>query len=362
MRIIYTWDSSRNKEECDVLKIGLDVGNGSIVSALKDQMAEAIRVNTLASTYGVVDQSITSVVGTQNSHPTYKINGVDYALGYDAVSAYHATPMDSYSRDGRYENEAFRLMNYLSLVAAATDRRAGGVVEVSLELGVPAEHFRKDTVAMLKSWFRAPIVAEKNGVPVVIVVKKVEVVSQPIAVFLDAYHSDDGRVNDAKLAAENVLIVDGGSGTLDLAHLKSGGVVRQVSEAVGMNDVYTRLLVEIRKTDPSMRISPVELEAQLRAQAGTTLKNVRYGRFTVDVTKTLHAVSGEVWDGMKNAMTRNFPAMDEFERVLLAGGVAAAFETQFKAWNGYVTIVPEPQQAIARGLCKHLIAAEVSGR
>lgn len=345
-----------------MLKIGLDVGNGSIVSATKDTPGEKLQTRTLASTYGVVDSSITSVVGAQNSHPAYTLNGTSYALGYDAVTAYHATPLDSYSRDGRYENEAFRLMNYLALVAATTDRRVGGVVEVALELGVPAEHFRKDTVGVLKSWFRAPIVAEKNGVPVVIVVKKVEVVSQPIAVFLDAYHDENGRVKDAKLASENVLVVDGGSGTLDLAHLKAGGVVKQVSEAVGMNDLYTRVIAEIRKTEPSLRISPVELESQLRAQADATVKNIKYGRFTVDVTKTLHEVTGEVWDGMKNAMTRNFPAMNEFERVLLAGGVAAAFESHFRVWNDYVTIVPEPQEAIARGLCKHLVAAEVSGR
>ncbi len=343
-----------------MLKIGLDVGNGSIVMATHNGFG--MKTRNLASTYGEVDTSMISVIDSNNPYPTYTLNGAAYALGYDSVQSHHTDFLDSYSRDDRYQSDVFKLMNHLALLEAATTAQRGGVIEVELELGVPGEYFRKDTVATLKSWFSSPVSGERDGVSVVVLVRKVAVVSQPIAVFLDAYYSESGRVQDGTLVDQNVLVIDGGSGTMDLAHLRGGAVVRQGSEAVGINDVYSLVIEEIRKSQPTFRISPVELEHQLRAQDALTQKNVKYGKFTVDVTKTLQEATQEVWTRMKNAITRQFPAVDQFERILLAGGSAGgAFVTHFRAWNPFVTVVDHPQEAIARGLCKHLMAAQVAG-
>ncbi len=176
-------------------------------------------------------------------------------------------------------------------------------------------------------------------------IRKKEVISQPIAVFLDAYYDDHGGVRNEKLIDQDVLIIDGGSGTLDLAHLRGGAVVKQSSEAVGINDVYARIVDEIRKSQPTFRISPVELEAQLRSQDAQATKIVQYGRYTVDVTKMLQLATEEVWTRTKNAIQRQFPAVDQFERIFLAGGSAGgAFVNQFRAWNSFVTVVDHPQE------------------
>ena len=343
-----------------MLKIGLDVGNGSIVMAVND--GNAMKTRVLASTFGVADREVISVVGGNNPYQAYKLsNGTTYALGYEAVKSYHADFLDSYSRDNRYESESFKLMNHLALLEATTMMTKSKVIEVELELGVPAEYFRKDTVNTLRSWFASPLAAEVNGETVVLMVRKTEVISQPIAVFLDAYYADDGLVRDEKLISQDVLIIDGGSGTLDLAHLRGGAVVKQSSEAVGINDVYAKVISEIRKLHPTFRIDPIRLEAQLRAQDAQATKIVAGGHFSVDVTKMLQTATEEVWTRTKNAIQRQFPAVDQFERILLAGGSAGgAFENHFRSWNPFVTVVDRPQESIARGLCKHLMAAEVA--
>ena len=38
----------------------------------------------------------------------------------------------------------------------------------------------------------------------------------------------------------------------------------------------------------------------------------------------------------------------EFERVLVAGGVAAAFADEFRDWGAGFAVVDQPQQAIAQ--------------
>ncbi len=140
-----------------MLKIGMDVGNGSVELAVN--IGEEVKTRVLASTFGTVDPSVVSVASGNNPHPAYKLDGTTYALGYDAVKSYHADFLDSYSRDNRYESESYKLMNHLALVESASMAQKNKVTEVELELGVPADYFRKDTVNTLKSWFASPIAA-----------------------------------------------------------------------------------------------------------------------------------------------------------------------------------------------------------
>ncbi len=68
------------------IKVGLAIGNGSIVSAVKGN--GATRVTMWTSTYGVIDRGVVNVTGLKNSHPAYRISSNEYAFGFDAVMAY----------------------------------------------------------------------------------------------------------------------------------------------------------------------------------------------------------------------------------------------------------------------------------
>lgn len=341
--------------------VGLDVGNGSTCIVVRG--TEGVRQTYFASTFGLYSKdkqrvAIDTANENKESRPVrvYTLNGRDYVLGYEDVKRVGSSPISTYGREQRLHLSGFQTLLKLSLLQAATMDGETGVIEVALGMGVPNEDYRKDNVELIKDWFKEPLSGAVDGKQVVVMVKNVEVLSQPIAVLVDEYYDDEGYVKDSKVASENVLVIDSGSGTLDMSEFREMKLQNEVSEAIGMNDVYQQVIEAIEKREPKFRVDAYELEYQIRSQENSKEMMFRQGMFAMPITDVYQQAMDDIWNQMVGRIERRYPDRKRFDRVLLAGGTGDAFAGRFQSWVSQIKKTTEPQMAIARGLCKYAIA------
>jgi len=348
-----------------VLKtIGLDVGNGSTCMFVRSEDGQ-VQSKMYASTFGVYDPEKQKTVGHSNraesvAPDVFLWNGRSYVLGFANVLACSSTPVSTYAREERTRLSSFETLTKLALLDAATMDGATGVIEVTLGFGVPNEDYRAHKVQELEKWFDEPITGSKNGNQVVVLVKHVEIQSQPIAVLMDAYYDEHGEVRDECLSTEEVLVIDAGSGTLDMTEFRAFKLHALVSEAVGMNDMYRTVMADIRHREPKVRIDAFELEHQLRGQEGHSEMHYTYGNVTTPVTKVYQQSMDDLWVNIVGRIEQLFPDWTRFHRVLLAGGTGEALLDRFVAWMPRIQKTEEPQMAIARGLCKYAYSVQTA--
>lgn len=345
--------------------IGLDVGNGSTCVFVR---AEDGRVQSkmIASTFGAYDPEKQKTVGHSARNwavpDVFSLQGRPYVIGYEDVRSSGSTPVSTYAREERTRLSAFETLTKLSLLDAATLDGSTGVIEVSLGFGVPNEDYREQKVQELASWFTEPITGSRNGNQVVVLVKHLEIQSQPIAVLMDAYYDEAGHIRDASLSDEDVLVIDAGSGTLDITAFRAFKLHALVSEPVGMNDVYRGIMADIHQREGKVRVDAFDIEHQLRAQEGKTEFTYVYGSTAVPITKRYQQEMDDLWVNIVGRIEQLFPDWTRFHRVLLAGGTGDALVPRFAKWMPRIQRTQDPQMAIARGLCKYAysFAADVS--
>ncbi|MHB1681251.1 MAG: ParM/StbA family protein [Bacilli bacterium] len=336
--------------------IGLDVGNGSVGFAVSGKGSE-MTTSTYPSVYASYAPSESVRIANVHDHqPTiFLFDKREYVLGYEDVLNSGDVPISAYDRDERIHRREFQTLTKLALLDAATKDGAAGVIEVKLQLGVPVEDYRKEKVDLIKKWFTEPIVGAKNGEQVVVMVKDIDVISQPTAVLMDQYLDDEGFVSDERLEHARVLVVDSGSGTLDMTEFDHMRITQQFSEPIGINDVYARIMQGIQQLSPKTRVHVYDLEHQLRSQDTKSEITYTFGRFTVPVTELRDRAMNEIWERLIGSITSRFPDRLRFDRIFVAGGTADAFRTYFQSWDAAAKLVPEPQLAVARGLYKYAV-------
>lgn len=347
-----------------MITIGLDVGNGSIGIAAAQPDGTVVK-KTYPSVFAEHrEQTSVRMPGKESLVPesVFTLDHRDYVLGYASIQAASASPIGAFDRERRIHRREFQVLTQLALLDAITMVTDGGVVEAQLVLGTPVEDFHVATIQELKRWFAEPLVGARNGRQVVIRLQNIEVISQPAAVLMDTYLDERGYVADGEIAQGRVLVIDSGSGTLDLTDFEALKILRQFSEPVGIHDVYRQLMEVIQAEEPKARVNLYDMENQLRRQDPTGKLTYQFGRFHLDLTDAHKRAMNRVWEQMVDALTTRFPDRLIFSRVLLAGGSGDAFRSYFQSWMPTLEVVPEPQLAVARGLCKYgvLLWAEVS--
>lgn len=345
-----------------MLTIGLDVGNGSVCYAIKEA-EKSLRKNVYPSAFGIFSAHEQLNLGKTRSSSdlrVFELGNRSYVLGYKNVQQAQAIPIQTYDRGDRVERAEFKDLVHLALLDAATTvETAGFVVELNLAFGVPAEDFRKSVVERIQRWFAEPITGSVNGRPVGVVVKNLEVLSQPVAVLVDQYLDDNGNVRDAELEHSKVLVVDAGSGTLDLTEMDGLTIVRQVSLPVGMNDVYRSLLDDLRKVEPKIRCDLFEMETQFRQAEDSPRFIVKSGRHSAELTKERKEVLQAITTQMVGAISSEFPDQAHLDRIILAGGAGRAFASYLRLAIEGIELCADPQLAIAKGLCKYAVSLGV---
>ncbi len=337
--------------------VGLDVGNGSVCFVVRDESGK-ITSDVYPSVFGVYEEKDSIAIGGSTAkkvNRVFTLGDSRYVLGYEDLKKASAKAISAYDRDDRISRKEFRNLTYLALMDAATRDGSHGIIEVTLGVGVPSEDFRQSVIEKIKDWFGTPVTGSVNGNQVVIVVKHVEILSQPVSALINQYLDDNGFVQDEAVEDGRYLIIDCGSGTMDMTELNGLAIVRQVSYPLGMNDVYMGLL-DVVRSKTKLRPSMYDIEYQIRKHTGSKEKVYVSGRYSVDLTEDYERIVSSIATQMISAVTSEFPDRADIDRIFLAGGTGQAMAPYLLNAIDGLELCEEPQLAIARGLYKYVVS------
>lgn len=233
-------------------------------------------------------------------------------LGTDALNSGHLLRSALGDSDfSRYESKEFKQLVWGFM---AKDLQTEKEIDV-LVMGLPVTHFRSKREALISQFMDQVMVVKIEGRPIVLKVKKVQVLPQPLGTYfyLDAFK------NLENLEESRILIVDGGYGTLDITEMKGLEITDVWGRNLGMKKAYGKinsfLQEEFEGYDYGINMVPHVL------QEGFT-----YGGKRVDI-ENLPQIQGILRDHFENvydALVDKYGSLKGFDYVIWTGGMAMA--------------------------------------
>jgi len=299
-------------------------------------------------------------------------------------------PQKTKARKKRYEAINFRIMAKIILgtVVRLSEEKPNEPVEVYVNTGLPAsERNNEDDVNAIRNAFKGDFTIDVHMPGGVIETKKINcpiviVNSQPRGSYNSVVYELKGEratkfvFNGQQMppiSSSNVLVCDGGFGTLDYdAFIKGNNTAadRHTSKNLGMSKAWTEVVQDIQDHH-SYTVSIEEVERQLRfsdkfVKGGLPEDHPTLGPSDViDCTEYKERAFKRLAEKIiKDMADRYEEKLDEFAYIFVTGGVATplfpylyevASQPEFDIQNK-LYLVPDAQMANAQGFLSELIA------
>ena len=321
--------------------VGLDHGNGWVKAKTSTQ--ELVLPSYIARKDSIGE----GLVGKELDVKEYESNnakGEVYIWGKDVIKANHL--LSTYGSQDRYKQKNYGLLNEFALATVLADHESDVIENVWVITGVPSEE--KGTILekdLEKALIGAHLV-KVNGVDKIIKVSKVVILPQPVGTIMSLYLDDRGYVSDDSFEDDGIAIIDLGTGTTDLDHIRE--LRRQeedtLSIPIGMFDVYKRIERYIKKHHPNATVTAQKIEAQFSSDSYVISK-----RSSVDITDIKEQALEEIATEIKNAITQQWKTWDRFDSIVITGGGASTLGKKLKELIEDIKPVQNSQTANANG-------------
>lgn len=175
------------------------------------------------------------------------------------------------------------------------------------------------------------------------VIKSVGVAPEAIPAFMDHATDDDGEWKNGFSETSQVVTIDIGGTTTDVAVFEGGGMIKNTySIEYGVLSMNDKLKAGIMEKTGHSTIRPQWVEDVIRN--GTAGGN--------DFSDLLKTCRRQVFNNIRAELERQVPAPEQFDLVLAIGGGAEVFREELAQWSGAVVTPKDPVCAVARGLLK----------
>lgn len=330
-----------NNKEVSPIIVGLDHGNGWV------KAKTATNQLVLPSYIARKEAMGVDFVGNSLDVKEYESSnakGEVYVWGNEVIKA--NTLLSTYGSQDRYIQKHYQLLNEFALAEVLSDLGSDVIENVWIVTGVPSEE--KGTVLeehLEKSLMGAHLI-KINGVDKIVKVTKVVVLPQPVGTIMSLYLDNNGFVHDDSYEEDGIGIIDLGTGTTDLDHIKE--LRRQegdtLSIPLGMFDVYKRIEKFIKKSHPNANVTPQKIEAQFNSNSYVISK-----RASLDITGIKEDALEEVAMDIKNAITQQWKTWERFDKIIITGGGASTLGKKLKQLIDDATTADYSQTANSEG-------------
>ncbi|VXB96319.1 conserved hypothetical protein [Exiguobacterium sp. 8H] len=196
-----------------------------------------------------------------NPIPTYEVEGVAYQAGIR-----RGFSTSSSKGPDRYQTHAFYVETMIALAQVVED---GDTIIAAT--GLPANHYTKTIINDLKKRFETTHYVKIDGKEKFFTIETLDVFLQPLGSFFYSIIGDDGmkRSNYDELMNADVLVIDIGFGSTDLAEISLGQLRDYQETGVAMSDAYRDLFQAIKqrysgRNIETATIHPLQLEIETR--------------------------------------------------------------------------------------------------
>lgn len=303
----------------------LDLGNGFAKRAFGSNV--------------VVDPSVyavpTNYFGTSNERLVSLYDNRKLYIGEDAFNSGYLVQ----NAIGEEDIERYSAQEFMELMYGfmARDLKSDTVINL-LVLGLPVKHFKAKRESLQKQVGKKIVtVGEKQ---VVLEIKKCLVVPQPLGTYM---YLESKSLIDTK--GSITLVIDGGSGTLDITEMKGQEVISFDGSNLGMNTPYeaiaTLLETEYNGVEITVNHVPDILENGLRFAGG---------RIKVSDMPEVVSILDNHFDSIMSKIIAKYKSFNKFDHVIWTGGMALAHEKRINSRKlPNFTILKEGQTANVQG-------------
>ncbi|MEI5909435.1 plasmid segregation protein ParM [Bacillus spongiae] len=324
--------------------IGLDHGNGWVKAKTDSNM---VVLPSYIARKDSLGEGLTGGKLELNEFESSTHKGEVYVWGKDVVKA--ERPLSTYGSQNRYQQKYYKLLNQFAL-AKVLGNYTGDVVEALVITGIPSQEKGTELEKDLESTLRGSHLVKVDGKEIIIKVTKVVIVPQPVGTLMSQYLDNDGFVKEESYEEDAVAVIDVGTGTTDLDHIKE--LRRQTDDfdsiKIGMFDVYKKISDFVNRQNPSANATPQKVEEQFENGSYTVSK-----RSKIDITGIKEDVLETVAMDIKNSIIQRWRTWDRFDEIIITGGGATPLGQKLKELIGDATPIKEAQIANAEGFYKY---------
>lgn len=251
----------------------------------------------------------------------------------------------SYGSQDRYKQEPYRLLSEFAL--AETVLPDGYTFQdVVLVTGVPSVEKGKQPEKDLIEALQGGHLIKVEGEDVIIRVDNVKVLPQPIGTIMSLYLDETGFVADESYEEDSVAVIDIGTGTTDIDHVKALKRKVEDSDSItqGMFDVYRKVADWVNSQNTSARATVEKVEKQFASDKYVVSKRISY-----DISDIKERALTEVADKIKSEIILRWKTWDHFDKILITGGGASQLGKRLQKLIGDAEIVKNAQTANVQG-------------
>ncbi|NGY84897.1 ParM/StbA family protein [Bacillus megaterium] len=272
----------------------------------------------------IVDPAVfaipTSYYGTDNKK-TININDTrDIYIGNDAFESGYLVENAIGEEDiKRYDSTEYK---ELLLGFMGKDLKQDTVIQL-LILGLPVKHFKAKREELQESYGNKKFMVTAKGKQIVIEVKKCIVIPQPLGTYMYLESSKDFDTKTSK-----TLVIDGGSGTLDVTEMKGQEVLSTDGSNLGMNEPYEAIAVVLESKYNGLEINVNHVPDIL-------LNGLRFAGSNIQVNdmKEIVAILDMHFKRVVNRVISKYKSFNKFDNVVWTGGMALSHSNRINAMN-----------------------------
>lgn len=328
-----------------LINFGIDFGNGYVKG--KSEKGEFI-IPSFIAIDELKDNLISSSFEQKYNVHSYKRKTDDnsYLFGKDIMLAVASNKLISTnSSNERYTMDSFQRMVEFALGELASYEDSE-TIEVRLVTGMPSEELQ---YARLKSSFERFLkgmhTIERDGVALMIHVKEVKLIEQPLGTLFDTYLNDDSKVH-TDFKNGSVVVIDFGSGTtiIDQYHQmkRANGTVLPR----GMREFFKGIARDL-STDAEVSVNQIHIEEGIKngtyqavfGQYKLPFMDIFERKVKEKLDDTLSNYEDDIEDSSVNAF-------------IITGGGANIFSDLIKKRKNNFMVVENPQTATSNGYYK----------
>lgn len=326
--------------------VGLDHGNGWVKAKMEGQTI------VLPSYFSRMEDLGEDMLGASLDVKIFESasnKGEEYVWGKDINQL--EKHLATYGSQDRYKQKYFKLLNEFAIAELILNNDYDGdTYDVWVITGVPSREKGTNVEEDLEDSLMGAHIVKVNGEDIVFKVTKVVILPQPVGTLMSMYLDSEGFVANEDYESTSVAIIDIGTGTTDLDHIKS--LRRQESDSyslnLGMFDVYKKIETWIKKQNPSANVTVQKVEAQFDKDSYMISK-----RSVLDIREIKEKAIDEVAMDIKNAIIQQWKTWERFDEIIITGGGSSTLGVKIKELIDDVVPSKNAQTANADGFCKY---------
>lgn len=236
-----------------------------------------------------------------------------------------------YGRE-RYDDPMFLVLVDVAIGIACSQNQYGNYIgkKIWIETGLPSAYLEQDSPFLKNAFAGRHHFALKIGADepveydIVIGKENVDVMEQPMGTLMSIAMGNNHKAipESGFYFNRNLIIFDGGHGTLDMFIIKNNRVVdKQTFPEFAMKQVLANVRAEIQRNH-GVEVSPIAIQKCL--ETGTVIKHSRFSSGHIPIKEILQRESEKVCHAALDRIGRMYE-LYEFNYFVITGGTSAAW-------------------------------------